>query len=199
MYIYVASLPCIATYCITSYSSRIKMTSPNSNGTDGLAAARQVAVPNPLRNKLIKGQLAHALSIKLVSSIEIVGYAAAAKYDSILIDLEHSPFGLETTNQLSCAALALGYVKFYQTRHVNLTHLQPYTYRPGPCQYFRLDLESFRWRCSSHHRPTCQQRQRSSECGPICQIRSDRRTISNWDNANAAICTCTCEICQPRL
>ena len=78
--------------------------------SDGLAAARQVAVPNPLRNKLIKGELAHALSIKLVSSIEIVGYAATAKYDSILIDLEHSPFGLETTNQLSCAALALGLV-----------------------------------------------------------------------------------------
>lgn len=79
------------------------------NGTaDGLAAARAVAAPNPLRNKLVKGQLAHALSIKLVSSVEIVGYAASAGYDSILIDLEHSPFGLETTNQLSCAALALG-------------------------------------------------------------------------------------------
>ena len=83
---------------------------------DGLAAARQVAVPNPLRNKLIKGQLAHALSIKLVSSVEVVGYAAAAKYDSILIDLEHSPFGLETTNQLSCAALALGSVILRITR-----------------------------------------------------------------------------------
>lgn len=76
--------------------------------SEELDSARQVAVVNPLKNKLVKGQLAHALSIKLVSNIEVVGYAAAAKYDSVLIDLEHSAFGLETTNQLSCAALALG-------------------------------------------------------------------------------------------
>lgn len=71
-----------------------------------LTAARQVARRNPLKEKLVAGRLAHALSIKLVSSIEIVGYAAAAGYDCILIDLEHSSFGLEVTNQLSCAALA---------------------------------------------------------------------------------------------
>lgn len=89
--------------------SRLDMTLANDyTSSDDLTAARQIAVPNALRNKLIKGQLAHALSVKLVSSVEIVGYAAAAKYDSILIDLEHSPFGLETTNQLSCAALAHG-------------------------------------------------------------------------------------------
>lgn len=80
------------------------------NETDGLAAARLTAAPNVLREKLNNGQLAHALSIKLVSSIEVVGYAKAAGYDCILIDLEHSAFGLETTNQLSCAALGLGSV-----------------------------------------------------------------------------------------
>ena len=85
------------------------MTAANNDTTaNELAAARRFAVPNALRNKLLNGQLAHALSIKLVSSVEIVGFAAAAKYDSILIDLEHSPFGLDTTNQLSCAALAHG-------------------------------------------------------------------------------------------
>jgi 4-hydroxy-2-oxoheptanedioate aldolase len=85
------------------------MTAANiGSAANELAAARRLAVPNALRNKLINGQLSHALSIKLVSSIEIVGFAAAAKYDSILIDLEHSPFGLDTTNQLSCAALAHG-------------------------------------------------------------------------------------------
>jgi 2-keto-3-deoxy-L-rhamnonate aldolase RhmA len=75
---------------------------------EGLTAARQVAARNPLKEKLSKGHLAHALSIKLVRSIEIVGYAKSAGYDCILIDLEHSSFGLETTNQLSCAALASG-------------------------------------------------------------------------------------------
>ena len=89
------------------------MTSANDcTHSNELARARQLAVPNALRDKLIKGQLAHALSIKLVSSIEIVGYAAAARFDSILIDLEHSPFSLDTTNQLSCAALAHRCVKY---------------------------------------------------------------------------------------
>jgi 2-keto-3-deoxy-L-rhamnonate aldolase RhmA len=74
----------------------------------GLVAARKAAAPNPLKSKLVKGELAHALSIKIISSIEIVGYAASAGYDCVLIDLEHSSFGLDTTNQLSCAALQLG-------------------------------------------------------------------------------------------
>ncbi|RSH89692.1 hypothetical protein EHS25_002243 [Saitozyma podzolica] len=74
----------------------------------GLIAARKAAAPNPLKSKLVKGELAHALSIKIISSIEIVGYAASAGYDCVLIDLEHSSFGLDTTNQLSCAALQLG-------------------------------------------------------------------------------------------
>ena len=75
-----------------------------------LAAARQIAVRNPLREKLDNGELAHSLSVKLVSSIEIVGYAAAAGYDAILVDLEHSAFGLDVTNQLSVSALQAGQV-----------------------------------------------------------------------------------------
>ncbi|WWC60734.1 uncharacterized protein I303_103310 [Kwoniella dejecticola CBS 10117] len=70
--------------------------------------ARAFATPNPLKEKLDAGVLAHALSIKIVSSIEVLGFAKSAGYDACLIDLEHSPFGLETTNQLSCAALSLG-------------------------------------------------------------------------------------------
>ncbi|KAL7423534.1 hypothetical protein Q5752_001114 [Cryptotrichosporon argae] len=73
-----------------------------------LEAAHKVAAPNPLRAKLLRGELAYALSIKIISSIEIVGYAAAAGYDCVLVDLEHSSFGLDTTCQLSCAALSAG-------------------------------------------------------------------------------------------
>ncbi|WWD02368.1 hypothetical protein V865_000407 [Kwoniella europaea PYCC6329] len=70
--------------------------------------ARKFATPNPLKEKLDAGVLAHALSIKIVQSVEVLGFAKSAGYDAVLIDLEHSPFGLETTNQLSCAALNLG-------------------------------------------------------------------------------------------
>ncbi|WWC93570.1 hypothetical protein V866_000405 [Kwoniella sp. B9012] len=73
-----------------------------------IESARKFATPNPLKEKLDAGVLAHALSIKIVRSVEVLGFAKAAGYDAVLIDLEHSPFGLETTNQLSCAALNLG-------------------------------------------------------------------------------------------
>jgi 2-keto-3-deoxy-L-rhamnonate aldolase RhmA len=79
-----------------------------SSSSEGLEAARAQAVPNTLKDKTLAGELAHSFSIKLVSTIEIVHYAAAAGYDAVLIDLEHSSFGLETTNQLSCAALQVG-------------------------------------------------------------------------------------------
>ncbi|WVW85848.1 hypothetical protein I302_107886 [Kwoniella bestiolae CBS 10118] len=73
-----------------------------------IESAKKFAVSNPLKEKINAGVLAHALSIKIVSSVEVLGFAKAAGYDAVLIDLEHSPFGLETTNQLSCAALNLG-------------------------------------------------------------------------------------------
>ncbi|WWC87421.1 uncharacterized protein L201_002310 [Kwoniella dendrophila CBS 6074] len=73
-----------------------------------LGSAQKFAVRNPLREKMDAGILAHALSTKLVSSIEVLGFAKSAGYDACLMDLEHSPFGLETTNQLSYAALNLG-------------------------------------------------------------------------------------------
>lgn len=96
---------CILEVASNAYTVIATMTFTDSTG---LIAARKAAAPNPLKSKLVKGELAHALSIKIIGSIEIVGYAASAGYDCVLIDLEHSSFGLDTTNQLSCAALQLG-------------------------------------------------------------------------------------------
>ena len=75
---------------------------------DPLESARATAVPNRVLDNLHNGVLSHAFSLKLVANIEVVHYAAAAGYDAVLIDLEHSSFGLETANQLSCAALQVG-------------------------------------------------------------------------------------------
>lgn len=70
--------------------------------------ARKVSVPNKLREKLMAGQLAHSFSIKFINNVEIVNYAAAAGYDSILIDLEHGTLDLATTGALSIMALQVG-------------------------------------------------------------------------------------------
>lgn len=70
--------------------------------------ARSVAIPNKLRDKLAAGQLAHAFSIKYIDNVQIVHYAAAAGFDSILIDLEHGTLDLATTAALSMSALQVG-------------------------------------------------------------------------------------------
>ncbi|KAF4345845.1 hypothetical protein FBEOM_221 [Fusarium beomiforme] len=65
-------------------------------------------IPHPMREKLLRDEVAYTMSIKLVKSVEIAGMAKTAGYDGILIDMEHSSFDLETTNQLCVAALYAG-------------------------------------------------------------------------------------------
>jgi 2-keto-3-deoxy-L-rhamnonate aldolase RhmA len=62
-------------------------------------------IPHSMREKLLRGEVASTLSIKLVKSVEIVGMAKTAGFDGILVDMEHSAFDLETTSQLCIAAL----------------------------------------------------------------------------------------------
>jgi 2-keto-3-deoxy-L-rhamnonate aldolase RhmA len=48
------------------------------------------------------------MTVRLVSSVEIVRIAKTAGFDAIYVDLEHSAFSLETTGQLSVMALEAG-------------------------------------------------------------------------------------------
>lgn len=73
-----------------------------------LEAARSTVVPNKLNAKLAAAELSHSLSIKFISNLEIVHYAAAAGYDAILIDLEHGTVGIEHTATLCIGALQVG-------------------------------------------------------------------------------------------
>ncbi|GAA5868644.1 hypothetical protein JCM3774_003610 [Rhodotorula dairenensis] len=65
-----------------------------------------IAVPNRLKERLDRDEVGSSMSVKLCTSVEIVGLAKAAGYEAILVDMEHNAFSLSTTNQLSCAALA---------------------------------------------------------------------------------------------
>jgi 4-hydroxy-2-oxoheptanedioate aldolase len=48
------------------------------------------------------------MTVRLVSSVEIVRIAKTAGFDAIYIDLEHSAFSIETTGQISVMALEAG-------------------------------------------------------------------------------------------
>lgn len=67
-----------------------------------------VSIANSLREKLLRDEVAYTMSVKLVRSVEIAGIAKTAGFDGILIDMEHSSFDLDTTGQLSIAALYAG-------------------------------------------------------------------------------------------
>ncbi|WWC94416.1 hypothetical protein V866_001258 [Kwoniella sp. B9012] len=83
-----------------------------SNGTESsdaqLIAARKAMVPNRLKDKVKRGELAHSCSLKMISNVEAVHFIGLAGYDAVLLDLEHGSFSLDTANQLSCAALLVG-------------------------------------------------------------------------------------------
>ena len=48
------------------------------------------------------------MTVRLVSSVEIVRIAKTAGFDAIYVDLEHSAFSLETTGQIAVMALEAG-------------------------------------------------------------------------------------------
>ncbi|KAK4504882.1 hypothetical protein PRZ48_002845 [Zasmidium cellare] len=62
-------------------------------------------VYNSFVAKMRQGGIASTLSVRLVTSNEIAGYAKAAGYDGILIDMEHSSMDIPTATQLCIAAL----------------------------------------------------------------------------------------------
>lgn len=59
------------------------------------------SVSNRLKERLDRDEVGSSMSIKLCTSVEIVGLAKAAGYEAILIDMEHNAFSLSTTNQAS--------------------------------------------------------------------------------------------------
>lgn len=73
-----------------------------------LEAARKIAVPNILNQKLDAGEPVHAFSVKFINNPEIVHYIAAAGYDAVLIDLEHGTLQMDITSTISTTAMAVG-------------------------------------------------------------------------------------------
>lgn len=70
--------------------------------------SQTLTLPNTIREKLLRNEVASTLSVKLVRSVELPMMAKTAGFDGILIDMEHSSFDLDTTGQLCIAALYAG-------------------------------------------------------------------------------------------
>ncbi len=69
-------------------------------------------VRNAVKERLARGEVAASMVVRLTRSVEIAQIAATAGFDSLYVDLEHSPLSLETTSQICVAALAAGIAPF---------------------------------------------------------------------------------------
>src|ERR687896_177107 len=63
---------------------------------------------NPVKDKLARGEVVASMTVRLVSSVEIVRIAKTAGFDALYIDLEHSAFSIQTASQISVMALEAG-------------------------------------------------------------------------------------------
>jgi len=68
----------------------------------------QLAVRNPARERLEKGELALGLGIRQARSVDIAKIMKSCGYDWLFLDLEHGVMTLETAVQISVAALDTG-------------------------------------------------------------------------------------------
>lgn len=67
---------------------------------------------NQVREKLARDEVVASMTVRLVRGIEIAQIAASAGFDSLYVDMEHSPLTLDMTGQLCMAALMAGVTPF---------------------------------------------------------------------------------------
>jgi 4-hydroxy-2-oxoheptanedioate aldolase len=75
------------------------------------ATLRQI-VRNNVREKLARDEVVASMTVRLVRNIEIARIAKTCGFDTLYIDVEHSPFSLDATSQICMAALEIGITPF---------------------------------------------------------------------------------------
>ncbi|WP_129287443.1 aldolase/citrate lyase family protein [Streptomyces sp. GZWMJZ-114] len=63
---------------------------------------------NPAKEKLARGETVYSMTARLVRTVDIAAIAHSAGFDSIYIDMEHSPFPLDAASQICMACNHLG-------------------------------------------------------------------------------------------
>jgi 2-keto-3-deoxy-L-rhamnonate aldolase RhmA len=63
---------------------------------------------NSMKQKLAAGELVLCMNLRLARSVDIAMVAKAGGYDALYVDMEHSPYSIETTSTICAAALGIG-------------------------------------------------------------------------------------------
>lgn len=74
---------------------------------------------NTVKDKLARDEVVTSMTVRLVDRPAIATLAAAAGYDTIYVDLEHSPLSLQATSDICIAAMAAGITPFVRVPNVS--------------------------------------------------------------------------------
>jgi 2-keto-3-deoxy-L-rhamnonate aldolase RhmA len=65
-------------------------------------------IRNSMKQKLAAGELVLCMNLRLARSVDIAMVAKAGGYDALYVDMEHSPYSIDTTATICAASLGVG-------------------------------------------------------------------------------------------
>src|SRR5919197_3575386 len=65
-------------------------------------------VRNAMKQRLAAGELVLCMNLRLARSVDIAMVARAGGYDALYVDMEHSPYSIDTAATICAAALGIG-------------------------------------------------------------------------------------------
>ena len=62
---------------------------------------------NHMKQKLAAGELVLCMNLRLARTVDIAMVAKAGGYDAIYVDMEHSPYSIDTAATICAAAIGM--------------------------------------------------------------------------------------------
>jgi len=63
---------------------------------------------NSMKQKLAEGELVLCMNLRLARTVDIAMVAKAGGYDALYVDMEHSPYSIDTAATICAAAIGVG-------------------------------------------------------------------------------------------
>src|SRR5438270_9464895 len=71
---------------------------------------------NTMKQKLAAGELVLCMNLRLARTVDIAMVAKAGGYDALYVDMEHSPYSIDTAATICAAAIGVGITPLVRVR-----------------------------------------------------------------------------------
>src|SRR5258708_27607841 len=68
----------------------------------------EALMTNSMKQKLAAGELVLCMNVRLARTVDIAMVAEAGGYDAVYVDMEHSPYSIDTAATICAAAIGVG-------------------------------------------------------------------------------------------